>query len=46
VADRQRETSARITDVLADCGIKLVASLPDDWICVVAFTRPALLGLA
>ena len=33
MADRQRETSSRIMDVLADCGIKLVASLPDDWIC-------------
>lgn len=33
MADRQRETSSRIADVLAACGIKLVASLPDDWIC-------------
>src|SRR5437879_1202855 len=29
----QAEATRRIVAELADCGIKLVASLPDDWVC-------------
>lgn len=32
MASTQAETTARIVEQLASCGIKLVASLPDDWI--------------
>ncbi len=31
-SETRRDVSLRIADSFADCGIKLVASLPDDWV--------------
>jgi sulfopyruvate decarboxylase subunit alpha len=32
VTDKSSKTAARIADELASCGVKLVASLPDNWV--------------
>lgn len=32
MSDKQKDAARRIADVLADCGVRLVTSLPDDWI--------------
>ena len=32
MSDKEKDAARRIADVLAECGVKLVTSLPDDWI--------------
>jgi sulfopyruvate decarboxylase TPP-binding subunit len=38
MSDRQQEVAQRIADAVADCGIRLVASLPDGWIAALIRT--------